>query len=121
MLEARNTPRRVARRQFIKTVAAFSTASIFADLGNPSLWGQVFDAAGAATPITDVFMDLNNIHKWDQSNGDTWDPFWADDDNLYAFNCDGRGFGTEPRNLAFNQVAGAQSPRAYRSDGQQHG
>jgi hypothetical protein len=105
MWEARNTPRRVARRDFIKTLAAFSTASIFADPGNPSLWGHGL-VAPRANPITDVFMDLNNIHKWDQSNGDTWDPFWADDDSLYAFNCDGRGFGTQPRNLAFNQLQG---------------
>ncbi|HEV2134154.1 MAG TPA: hypothetical protein VGR47_07810 [Terracidiphilus sp.] len=58
------------------------------------------------TRITQVFLDLNNIHKWDNSNGDTWDPFWADDGNLYAFNCDGRGFGAQPRNLAFNKLAG---------------
>jgi hypothetical protein len=57
--------------------------------------------------IRQVFLDLNNIHKWDHSNGDTWDPFWADDGNLYAFNCDGRGFGTEKRNLAFNKLAGS--------------
>ena len=60
----------------------------------------------AARPIADVFVDLNHIHKWDQSNGDTWDPFWADDDQLYAFNCDGRGFGTQARNLAFHQLRG---------------
>jgi len=111
MPEARNTPRQVARRQFIKTVAAFSATSLVAELGRPPLWGQVVDAARGATAITDVFMDLNDLHKWDQSNGDTWDPFWADDDNLYAFNCDGRGFGTQPRNLAFNQLLG-DSPRA---------
>ena len=67
-------------------------------------------ATAASTPrsahITDVILDLNNLHKWDTSNGDTWDPFWADDDNLYAFNCDGRGFGKEPRNLAVNRLAG---------------
>ncbi|HEV2325337.1 MAG TPA: hypothetical protein VGS10_15400 [Terracidiphilus sp.] len=56
--------------------------------------------------VTQVFFDLNHIHKWDDSNGDTWDPFWADDDNLYAFNCDGRGFGNLHRNLAFNKLAG---------------
>jgi hypothetical protein len=106
MGEARKTLRRVTRRNFIKTLAAFSTASTFADPGNPSLLGHGFDVPSAATVITDVFMDLNNIHKWDQSNGDTWDPFWADDDSLYAFNCDGRGFGTQARNLAFNQLQG---------------
>ena len=59
-----------------------------------------------STRIAQVVLDLDNIHKWDNSNGDTWDPFWADDGNLYAFNCDGRGFGTGHRNLAFNKLAG---------------
>ena len=56
--------------------------------------------------IRQVTPGLKGRHKWDNSNGDTWDPFWADDDNLYAFNCDGRGFGTQPRNLAFNKLTG---------------
>lgn len=68
------------------------------------------DSATTSTRITDVILDLDNLHKWDNSNGDTWDPFWADDDNLYAFNCDGRGFGKEGRNLAFNRFSG-DSPR----------
>lgn len=59
-----------------------------------------------AAPVTEVFLDLDHIHKADSSNGDTWDPFWADDGNLYAFNCDGRGFGTVGRNLAFNELLG---------------
>jgi hypothetical protein len=63
-------------------------------------------SANAAPPITDVRLDLARIYKWDNSNGDTWDPFWADDDQLYAFNCDGRGFGTQQRNLAFHRLAG---------------
>ncbi|HTU49747.1 MAG TPA: hypothetical protein VMF56_04085 [Acidobacteriaceae bacterium] len=57
-------------------------------------------------PIANVFLDLNRIHKWDVSNGDTWDPFWADDGALYAFNCDGRGFGPAVMNLAFNKLSG---------------
>jgi hypothetical protein len=57
------------------------------------------------TRLTEVALDLNDIHKWDESNGDTWDPFW-DDGNLYAFNCDGRGFGIEHRNLALNRLTG---------------
>ena len=62
--------------------------------------------ASVAAPISDVQLDLARICKWDNSNGDTWDPFWADDDHLYAFNCDGRGFGTQPRNLAFHRLVG---------------
>ena len=62
--------------------------------------------ARAASPIADVELDLAAIHKWDDSNGDTWDPFWADDDDLYSLNCDGRGFGTQPRNMAFHRLSG---------------
>ncbi len=68
-------------------------------------------AIGSQALIADVFLDLNRIHKWDDANGDTWDPFWADDDNLYAFNCDGRGFGSNHMNLAFNKLSG-QAPDA---------
>ena len=62
--------------------------------------------AGTSAAIARVIPDLANLHKWDASNGDTWDPFWADDDNLYSFNCDGRGFGPHGRNLAFNEFTG---------------
>lgn len=64
------------------------------------------NAGEVSTPIAAVLPDLNQIAKWDDSNGDTADPFWADDGNLYHFQCDGRGFGKEPRNLCFNQLAG---------------
>jgi hypothetical protein len=89
------------RRNLLKT-AAVLIPSISAYTGNAA------DGSSAAKParITDVVLDLNDIHKWNNSNGDTWDPFWAEDDNLYAFNCDGRGFGKEPRNLAFNRLSG---------------
>jgi hypothetical protein len=66
----------------------------------PSVSGADF------TPIAEVFLDLHRVHKWDDSMGDTWDPFWSDDDSLYAFNCDGRGFGKKSMNLAFNRLAG---------------
>lgn len=74
------------------------------------------DSAPAGAPVvtpkkhvTAVTMDLNGVRKWDLSNGDTWDPFWADDGELYSFNCDGWGFGLEKkreRNIAFNKLSG---------------
>lgn len=64
------------------------------------------DSAVAATATLSARADLNHIRKWDESNGDTWDPFWADDGQLYSFNCDGRGFGKDSRNLAFNLLSG---------------
>jgi hypothetical protein len=68
--------------------------------------GLVADDAPAPSgkPIVAAFFDLAHIHKWDSSNGDSWDPFWADDGQLYAFNCDGAGFGSGSRNLALNEL-----------------
>ena len=93
-------PARLDRRTFIKSsAAAFAVAS---------LPGRMSALASQAL-ITGIFLDLNRVHKWDDANGDTWDPFLADDDNLYAFNCDGRGFGPNAMNLAFNKLSGETS------------
>ena len=86
------------RRTFIKSsAAAFAVAALPDGMG----------AMSSRRPIADISLDLNRIHKWDRSNGDTWDPFLADDGDLYAFNCDGRGFGagkaykTAPHSTSF--------------------
>jgi hypothetical protein len=89
------------RRSFLKHAAATGLAC--------AARSPLAIAAPESTPrIAEIVPDLANIRKWDTSNGDTWDPFWADDGNLYAFNCDGRGFGPKGggRNLAFNQLTG---------------
>jgi hypothetical protein len=93
----------LTRRTFVKSAAAFA--------GFDSALRNHFALAAPSTQsthIAQVSPDLNHILKWDSSNGDTWDPFWADDGNLYAFNCDGRGFGPQGRgrNLAFNRLSG---------------
>jgi hypothetical protein len=59
------------------------------------------------TPIVAVVPELNQLQKWNDMHGDTADPFWADDDNLYHFTCDGRGFGKKQRNLCFNKLTGS--------------
>jgi hypothetical protein len=56
--------------------------------------------------IRSVMPDLNRVQKWDSMHGDTADPFWADDDHLYHFTCDGRGFGSQQRNFCFNRLDG---------------
>ena len=61
---------------------------------------------GATQPITAVVPDLDHLSKWDGMKGDTADPFWADDDCLYHFTCDGPGFGKEGRNLCLNKLTG---------------
>ncbi len=58
------------------------------------------------TPIVAAVPELAHLQKWDDMQGDTADPFWADDDCLYHFTCDGRGFGKQPRNLCFNKLTG---------------
>lgn len=97
------------RRQFLGGISA--TASItMMNVGFPKMLPAA-EEASEPRGVADVFLDLNRVHKWDTSNGDTWDPFWADDGNLYAFNCDGRGFGAKGMNLAFNRISG-DSPSA---------
>ena len=102
------TPRKKSpdRRQFMFGLAG-SGATLLASehLAAGTLFSQV-EGTGNPTEVAEIFPDLHRVHKWDDSNGDTWDPFWADDDLLYAFNCDGRGFGRKPMNLAFNQLSG---------------
>ncbi len=58
--------------------------------------------------IADVFVDVSRLHHDAKSNGDTWDYIWADDDNLYSFGCDGKGYGaTNSMNLNFNRLRGS--------------
>ncbi|MGB8029912.1 MAG: hypothetical protein WCF30_09630 [Terracidiphilus sp.] len=96
----------IDRRDFVKRAAGAVSAVLASGhmaTAFPAYQGWT-DAT--STRIADVFLDLHRMHKWDNSNGDTWDPFWADDDSLYAFNCDGRGFGKNGMNLAFNKLVG---------------
>lgn len=94
----------ISRRELIRNagllgvVAGLTTGKGLHGLGDVS--------SGRPKPIQRAELDLDRIHKWDESNGDTWDPFWADDGQLYSFNCDGRGFGKRQKNLAFNSFFG---------------
>jgi hypothetical protein len=96
----------LGRRDFLAGITACSAAAMATGFFPGEMLSQPSQAPETKA-IAEVFLDLNRIHKWDMSNGDTWDPFWADDGNLYAFNCDGRGFGAKAMNLAFNRLTGA--------------
>jgi len=64
-------------------------------------------SASGSQNIADVFVDVSKVHHDANSNGDTWDYIWADDDNLYTFACDGKGYGARyPMNLNFNCMKG---------------
>jgi len=95
----------LARRRLLAGLAAAGASATVPVAFSETFLAQPAEARGSG--IAEIVPDLNRIHKWDNSNGDTWDPFWADDDNLYAFNCDGRGFGAHGMNLAFNRLAGS--------------
>jgi hypothetical protein len=95
----------VDRRRFLAALATCSAAAMVPG----RILAQQTDGATTANKVAEIFLDLHRVHKWDNSNGDTWDPFWADDGDLYAFNCDGRGFGVKPMNLAFNRLSGDTS------------
>jgi hypothetical protein len=68
--------------------------------------GTVTGSSGS--DITGLFVDVSRIHHDAESNGDTWDFIWADDDVIYSFNGDGRGYGKQSRNVGFNKLVGAQ-------------
>jgi len=60
------------------------------------------------TTIQGCYVDVSQICHDAKSNGDTWDYLWADDDNLYSFGCDGKGYGaTNAMNLNFNGLKGS--------------
>jgi hypothetical protein len=94
--------------------------SEFLNMEDGTMWKQfgvfmllAFASCGLAAgpepdsvPIVAVVPQLDRLQKWNDMQGDTADPFWADDDNLYHFTCDGRGFGTQQRNLCFSKLTG---------------
>jgi hypothetical protein len=100
---------RLDRRTFLTGMTACGAAAIVPELVPGALLGQEAEETAETKEVAEIFLDINKIHKWDTSRGDTWDPFWADDGNLYTFNCDGRGFGAKGMNLAFNRLSG-ESP-----------
>ena len=98
---------RLNRRSFVEGLAACGASALLSGvLVAESSWPQTAAPDANTTQVAEVFLDLHRVHKWNSSNGDTWDPFRANDDSLYAFNCDGRGFGTNAMNLAFNNLTG---------------
>ena len=96
----------ISRRTFLGTVGMLGALGVATHRASAEPF-TLPPEPSAPRRVAAMNLDLNNIRKWDDSNGDTWDPFWADDDRLYAFNCDGRGFGKVGENLAFNRFDGA--------------
>jgi hypothetical protein len=106
--DSRRMNHEVSRRWVLKN-SALAAGALWAGRGRFAFAGPAPSMPLQSTRIREVFLDLDNIHKWDDSNGDTWDPFWTGDGDMYAFNCDGRGFGMLDRNLSFNKLTGSSS------------
>jgi len=99
----------IERRRFLRTTGMLAWAGLVKGRAASTFFEGRAKSATSKRVVA-LEPDLNGIHKWDDSNGDTWDPFWADDDRLYSFNCDGRGFGKVQENLAFNRFDGETLP-----------
>lgn len=104
----------VSRRNAMKWLAGAAAAALPAAAASrkTALHG-LFPAHASldrpAADISGVFLDLAKFNHDARSNGDTWDHMWAEDDIVYTFNCDGRGYappGTDGRNVSFNKLAG---------------
>jgi len=72
------------------------------------LYAQPLSKSKSFNSIKVILLDKNDIIKYDSTNGDTYDPFWAYNDSLYAAGCDGNGFGRKKphRNINFNIISG---------------
>jgi len=57
----------------------------------------------ASIPIVDVQM---GTPTYLDAGGDSWDPTWSQDDELYSAVNDGAGFGVLKRNVGFNRISG---------------
>jgi len=90
-----------------KQTAWVAVALLLATL-NSGTFARAGEPPPKSTPIAAVVPELDSMQKWNDMAGDTADPFWADDDNLYHFTCDGRGFGKpkQGRNFCFNKLTG---------------
>lgn len=87
----------------------FSAAAILSSFCalSESAGGQAI-APKVSRPIVDVQLGAPLYYD---AGGDSWDPTWAEDDRLYAAVNDGAGFGTQKRNIGFNQISGGDPRR----------
>ena len=65
--------------------------------------GRVDPSAKESAPIVDVQLGAPTYMNY---GGDSWDPTWAEDDNLYAAVNDGAAFGTVKRNIGYTKMTG---------------
>lgn len=79
---------------------AVTVASCFA---LSALAQNQLSASKASIRIVDVQLGTPTYFD---AGGDSWDPTWSQDDELYSAANDGAGFGTLKRNVGFNRISG---------------
>ena len=71
---------------------------------------QLFPSCPAQTPPESKFFSTIAEERFSTyqmtGNGDLWPSCWADDDNLYASNGDGKGFGKVYTDMAVSRISG---------------
>jgi hypothetical protein len=86
---------RRAARYFAGVIAGLFALSVHAEHQMP--------LSKASIPIVNVQM---GTPAYFEASGDSWDPTWSQDDDLYSAVNDGAGFGTLQRNIGFNRISG---------------
>jgi hypothetical protein len=62
---------RLARREFLIRMAACGAAAMTGTNLTETLLAQQPEGATESKDVAEVFLDIDKIHKWDTSNGDT--------------------------------------------------
>ena len=74
------------------------------------LLGALSAPAGSQAPLSKTSIPIVDVQlgtpAYFDFGGDSWDPTWAQDDELYSAVNDGAGFGTLKMNVGFNKISG---------------
>jgi hypothetical protein len=96
-----------AARELFKILPKYSAVVIAGLVASSALAEHRLPSSKASIPIVDVQMGTPTYFD---AGGDSWDPTWSQDDELYSAVNDGAGFGTLKRNIGFNRIS-AMDPR----------
>jgi hypothetical protein len=92
-----------AVQRFLRTLPTDAAAMFILSCPFPALADNQTPLSKASMRIVDVQLGTPTYFD---VGGDSWDPTWAQDNDLYAAVNDGAGFGTLKRNIGFNQISG---------------
>ncbi len=91
----------------LRNLPTHAAAVLLVSCASPALADSHAALPKPSTPILDVQLGTPTYFDY---GGDSWDPTWAQDDDLYAAVNDGAGFGTVEQNIAFNQIISGSDP-----------